>query len=401
MEQKDFDALMGKINTEVKDVVQTEVEAAVNGLMTPDIFGAKMEALGLKENAFADLKEAVEKQGIQMKQLFEKKENKKELGELLQEKAADLKDLATGTKSRLKLNLKTDVTRASVTNHTLAMRLPDVGQLAYQATVIPSLFRQAQVSPNSNGVIRYVDQLAATRNADSVAEAAVKPESALTWQEYTLNVEKIADTIPVTMEAFNDVNFIESEIRRLLEVNIAIKRDNLFWNGDGISPNIKGVYTSAPEYVAAASGITGANIYDLIIKMSESITTGRRGKGYRPNYALMNAVDINKLRLTKDSQNNYIIPPFASQDGMQVAGIQIIESNSVTANTMLVGDFNYGTRYVLDSLMLDMGWIDKQFVENMMTLRAEVREALLVRTVDANAFAKETDIAAALVTLAS
>ena len=53
----------------------------------------------------------------------------------------------------------------------------------------------------------------------------------------------------------------------------------------------------------------------------------------------------------------------------------------------------------LKSHKVDMGWIDKQFVENMMTLRAERRLGLLIRDVDADAFAKSTDITADLSTL--
>jgi hypothetical protein len=86
---------------------------------------------------------------------------------------------------------------------------------------------------------------------------------------------------------------------------------------------------------------------------------------------------------------------------MNVNGIRVIPSAAVTANTMVVGDFNFATIYNLGGITLDMGWIDKQFVENMMTLRAERRLGMLVRTAHTDAFRKVTSVSAALTTLAT
>ncbi len=104
-----------------------------------------------------------------------------------------------------------------------------------------------------------------------------------------------------------------------------------------------------------------------------------------------------------DSENNYVRPPFVTtpQGIVNVNGINIVISNSVSDDTMLVGDFTFATLYNLGGLTLDFGFIDKQFVQNTITLRAEERMGMLVRTAHTDAFAKETGIAAALVTLAS
>jgi HK97 family phage major capsid protein len=392
------------MSEEIKTILKEELEDFKKNLptyATPEDVENKISAIEERFDGVAtkediqELKDIAEAQGLEMQKLNEKEVEPKTIKDLLIEKKSELQALKSGSG---KVSFKTDVTRASVTNHTLAMRLPGAGQLARQRNVIAPLFAQGTVGPNSNGVVRYVDQAAITNSAAPVAEAAQKPESAITWQEYTLPIEKYADTIPVTMEALDDVDFMESEINNLLLRNLADIKDNALWDGSGVTPNVTGIYTAADEYVAAASGITDANIYDLIVKMQESIVGGT---SYMPNYAIMNIADINAMRLHKDANNNYIIPPFAGPDGTSVGGIQIIASNSVTADTMLVGDFDFATLYSLGGLSLDVGWIDKQFVENMVTVRAEERFGLLTRTVHTNAFAKETGIAAALVTLAT
>jgi HK97 family phage major capsid protein len=393
--------MINALNDELKAFKENLPEYATQEDLTNKLASIQEQVnnLGIKED-LSSIQDAVEKQGLALQKIqSEQPKADKKLGDYLAEKSDDLAKLAKGDINNISMTLKTTAVRASVTDHTLAMRLPDVGQLDRQQNVLAPLFRQGRVGANSNGVIRYVDQASITNNAAATAEGVQKPESAITWQEYTLAIQKIADTIPVSMEMFNDVAFVESELRRLLEVNLAVKEDGYLWDGTGVAPQITGIYTAAPEYVAVASGITDASIYDLIVKMKESIVSG--SSKYRPNYAIMNIADINKMKLKKDGNNNYVMPPFVSQDGMVVDGIQIVESASVTADTMLVGDFNYATRYILDDITIKMGWIDKQFVQNTMTLLAEIREGLLVRNADADGFAKETGIAAALVTLAT
>lgn len=294
--------------------------------------------------------------------------------------------------------IKTDVTRASITNSTISMRLPDVGQLATQANRLAPLFAAGTISEGQGGVVRYIDQKAVTNAAAAVAENAEKPESAITWEEYTMALQKVAHNIPVTEEALTDIPFMASEINNMLLKYLEIKVDNYLWSGTGTAPQIKGVYTYADTYTPAAAGISDASIYDLIVKVHEDIVGATQ---YMPNYAVMNIADINKMRLKKDANDNYVLPPFVSQDGTQVAGMTIIASNSVTANTMLVGDFSFATLYRLGGVRLEIGRIANQFIENQVTIQAETRLGLLVRNAHTDAFRKVTSISAALTTLAS
>ncbi len=294
--------------------------------------------------------------------------------------------------------IKTDVQRSSITNSTISTRLLDVGQLATQANRIEPLFAVGTISEGQGGVVRYIDQTAVTSGAAAVAENATKPESAITWTEYTMALQKVAHNIPVTMEALSDISFMASEINNMLLKYLDIKVDGYLWNATGTPPQIKGIYTYADAYSASASAISDASIYDLIVKVQEDISGDT---AYVPNFAVMNIADINKMRLKKDDHNNYIMPPFVSQNGNQVAGITLVASSSVTANTMLVGDFSFATLFSLGGTTLEIGRIADQFIENQVTIQAERRLGLLVRNNHTDAFRKVTSISAVLITLAS
>lgn len=421
-QSKGLEELFGGIATKHKDLVKTEMEALVNtkGLYTEAQFAAKLETLGVKDKTITDMLASVQKHGEDIQKLFAPKADEvdpsKSLDKMFKDKEKEIKSLSQGLKTQgFQMTLsneqvKTLVQRSAVSASTMAMRLTEVGQLPYASSIFSSLFRHVTVSPDSNGVVRYMEQQAITRNAASVAEAGTKPESVMTWIERSATIEKIADSIPVTREAWNDVGFIRGELQTLLGINLELKEDLLLYSGDGISPNLKGIKTYSTAYdianvnAAFYQKVTDANIYDLGVVLRIAImngilgTTGKQSK-YAPNIAVMNPVDIGRMKLAKAADGHYILPPFIAANGMVVDGVVIKESATVTPNTMIIGDFRYGTVYDLEGVTVDMGYVNDQFIKNQTTLLAEKREMLLVKNVDVDAFLKVDDIDAAVASI--
>lgn len=419
MNEQEIQKLLSDVADKHKAAISNEVKSAIHATLIDKQFADDQlkkfksicEEQGLKADTVKNLEEAIQKQGEELRKLSANIEQKTETVESIIEKNADkIKAIAKdGQRAAFKLELpakvvnKTQVTRAGVSGSTMAMRLPDVGQLAYRGLKMSGLFRHAPVDASSNGVIRFYDQNAVTRAAANTAEGATKPESALSWIERLVKVEKIADSIPVTKEAWNDVYFIQEEINRLLNLNLAIKEDQQLWGGSGSTPEISGVYTTALTNGAfdgtTATKVASANIFDLIASMKVAIMNatnadGSKGKQskYDPNVVVMNPSDILSLRLQKDSFGRYLFP----FDIAGLYGMEIIESSIVTADTLLVGDTRYGTIYDLEGVTLEMGYINDQFVKNAMTLLAEKRETLLIRNVDADGFLACSGVAAAV-----
>lgn len=297
------------------------------------------------------------------------------------------------------VTIKTNYLRTSVTSSTQAQRLDGYGLIGYKNAVVYDLFPKVTVGPESNGTIRYIDQSTATRNAAAVAEAGTFPESAVVWTEYTLTLEKIGDTIPISEEAVKDTARLAGEVEKFLKLNVDLKVNTDLTVGSGTTPTIKGVYTYAPTYTAAASGIAGASIYDLAVKMKETIMTSYNGK-YLPNFIMMNTADINKMKLKKDVNQQYVMPPFANGVA-EVDGLMVIENNDMAANTCVIGDSRYATIYEVEGYSLSVGYSGTQFASDLMTLKARRRLALLIRTADQTGFLKCTSISAALTTLAT
>jgi hypothetical protein len=410
-EQKELEKLFKKNGEEAKAFIETEVKELAKGLMSTTDFESKMTTLGLTDGAIKELTAAVKAQGEKLREIESNKNDKapqKSIEDIVKEKAVEIKSLVSASQNtEVKLIIpatnKAVVTRAGLSNSTLGMFLPDVGQAPTINTVIRNLFRQASISPNSNGVIRYIDQNVITRGAAFVAEGTTKPESAISWIQRSLELQKIADSIPVTKEAWADIDFIQSEIRQLLEVNIKIKEDDALYDGTGVAPQITGIYTYAPVFDAAAYAANalmpkteGANLYDLIAVLRAVIMLDQ-GSKYDPRTVLMNPMDILRYKLLKATDGHYLIPPFVSSDGKVIDGMNVVESSQVTANTLVIGDFRYGTVYDDgQGIEVTMGWINDDFIKNQWRILAEERLALLVRNINLPAFRKVTSITAAI-----
>ena len=290
--------------------------------------------------------------------------------------------------------------RSDISGDTNAMRIPGIGQIQRRQPFLRSLFSSGQVSANNHGVIRYTDQAAITSGATNISEQAAYPQtSQITWIERNLPIEKIGDSIKISREMMDDVDYVMSEIETFLMTNIDLQIDAQLLSGNGTTPQLKGMASMATAFTAAsafANEIQDANYFDLIAIIAAQIMYGT---SYVPNGVLMNPYDAVKMKLKKDSLNNYIIPAFivpTPGGNITVDGMRIVENSGVEANTLYVGDFTRGTVYSSNSLQLEFGYENDDFTKDLVTLKGRERLALLIRNVNSGAFNKVTSISDAI-----
>lgn len=379
MEEKDIQLLVEKVQAGVKIKLE-DFETA-------------------SKDQIAILEKAIETQGIALRQLEAKGEQSKETIEsLLTSKNDELQQaIKEGKKFELhikgELIEKANVTTASVVNNTAAMRSGTIGELAFGSTNLEQAFQTETVSPTDMGVYRYIDQTSATRSAAFTAEGVALPESAIAWAEYSVPLEEIGDTIPVSKRSLNRISYVNAQVQKLLQNNMAIATNLALWSGSGVTPAIKGIYTYAPAFVTA--GYTGetaklATLDDLCLILASRIATGKQSK-YMPNVVFLNPRDVNRIRLAKDTQGRKLY----DYNGT-IGGLKVVENSAITYNTCVLGDDRYATLLAESGVKIEIGEIDKQFVQSMVTLKATRSMALLVRTADVDGWLKVTDINAAI-----
>lgn len=381
---------MAKLEKELIDKADKTIEAKIEEL--------KAEMNKSNVDQLASLQKALETQGLAIKDMMSKgsKAEAKTLADQLEANKEVIKGFATGATKSL-------VVRADVTDNDNAYDLPEIGQLDVAVRNAYAIFPKLRISDsNDNGVIRYYDwdEDTSVRAAAMVAEGAAFPSSTAKWKRYTMDIEKIGDSIGYADEMVEDSQMFAAELGMFIDTNVKIVENNQIVNGDGTGNNLTGLVTSVPAYTPVASGITDASIYDLGVVVKADISKLTGGK-YNVDFALMNLVDIQKYKLKKDANNNYIMPPFYDASGNRIDGMFVIEDNTVTANTMIVGDRKFARIYEKTGYEMTRGMVNNQFLEDEETMKVRKRLAFLIRNCDKSGFRKVTDIDAALVTLAS
>ena len=379
------------------DQYKNELEASNKAELKAELSAENKKEL---EKATDELKEFMSTEiGKQLLEVTSKGSEKVEtLAEQIKEKKEEIKSIIKGNKN-VEVVVKADTLRASIANNTEAVRLNDIGQLGVKRRALYDFFTKIPVGDgNHNGTIAYIDwdESTTVRAAAAVAEGVAFPESTAKFAEYTKKLQKIGDTLPVSEEFGEDEVLAAAELRNFLNVNVSTIIDNKIAVGAGGASDIEGLYTAAPTYTPVASGITDANIKDLVRKMRTAIVK-TRGSKYQPNFVAANSDTIDRYFLKKDANNNYM---FDSETGM-IAGLAVVEDNNLADNTLVVGDGRFGRIYEKSGIVLSEGMSGTQFVEDMKTIKARARLLFLIREVDKTGFLKSTDITANLATLAT
>jgi HK97 family phage major capsid protein len=363
-----------------------------------------------KPELLDELKSALETQGLEITKLkMGGGETKvKTIRELLVEKSVEIKNLFDrGDKFKMSLDLKnTNSTRASITTDKLGQTLTDIGQLKSKRLTIADLFAQFPMSPDSHGVIHYTDQSTATRNAAARTEGNLAGSSVLAWTGYTANLREISDSIPVSKEILRDITLMEAEVRNFIVNNLLLKENLDLLTGDGNAPDLKGINAYATAFDAAAyvaaSGYQpkDASLYDLIVVMANEIMKDSK---YMVDTVICHPTDILSMKLKKDANNNYILPPFSIMSGdgsLSIDNIKVIPSADQTVNTCIIGDFSKARRYFNGQIELEWGYdLTGDFSKRIMTLVGNLSELLLVRTAETTAFLRSSAIATDITTI--
>jgi len=376
------------------------LSAKVEGYKAQDVevstLKAEIEALKGKETIEKSVFENLQEQVNQLKEM-KVTTTVKTIVEEIKENKEVLKSIAKG--GNAEVVLKADTLRASIATNPHVALVDGIGQLQRKKRSLYELFRKIPVGAgNHNGTIAYVDWDEATtvKAAASVAEGVAFAESTAKFKGYTLALQKIGDSLPVSEEFFNDEMMAAAELELFLDANVLDKVASQIVVGDNTGTNLKGLITSSPAYTAVASGIADANIYDLIAKVSEDITSVGGAK-YQPDFVAMNIADINKLKLKKDSTYNYVF----NFNDPRIGALNIVEDNNVTANTLYLGDSRFARIYEMGGVVVSKGYNGTDFAEDMLTLKARKRLAFLIREADKTGFRKVASISAALTTLAT
>ena len=234
--------------------------------------------------------------------------------------------------------------------------------IKYPKNYILEILTNTQVS-RVPGFITKRKQKSKDGAAAVVAEGALKPLVSYVFEDVQYKPFKVAAHMEMTDELEFNYEQLYLAIIALFERDVLID-----WQKELLA---KFILTATP-YVATPldDTITNPNVYDavgaLILQLQALEAT--------PDTIWMNPADLWKINLTKDSEGQYVIPPF-SVDGMNFAGLRLMTSIAINAGKLLIGDSS-AWREQHSDYRLRIGYINDQLIKNKQTIVGEVESLL-------------------------
>lgn len=247
--------------------------------------------------------------------------------------------------------------------------------------------------PGSNP-LSWVERNVHTQGADPeivanptpVAESATKPQLGYQWVEGKVTAETIAAFIPVTKQAIFNYTMLDQEVRFELMRRLAYILQGQIINGDGNTPNLKGINTYAQTFAAGsfAASIASANEYDVLVAAATQVL----GQNFVPTAALVSHVARGRMSMAKGSNGQYVMPPFSTADGLNVYGLKVLGTNEMTAEQFLVMDPTKSLFNWVENIAVEVGLVNDQFIKNQYTLRGELQGMHRIKEHEKLAFVK-------------
>lgn len=272
-----------------------------------------------------------------------------------------------------------------------------IGKLPYRRPVIKSLFPTRNTSKE---YVKYTDQDTVVRDAKNiVACAETTHDSKVTWIVTDMQIKKIRDFVDVCLDMMDDYDFIEGEIRDLININVMLKVDEQLLLGDGTGNNLNSIDSNSVAFAAGtyASAVQSATLIDLIVVCGGLISDAGQNNMFVADTALMNPADALLMKLEKDANNNYLIPNFVTSEGVDIGAIRVVTTPLVTANTMYVFDSTKGLIYQRRNNLIEFGFENNNnFEHEVVTVKGYERLNFRVKNADFGSFLKVADIANAI-----
>ncbi|WP_457812042.1 phage major capsid protein [Sinorhizobium meliloti] len=365
-----------KTMNQVKEIAEKALAEAAKGVGMTDDLKEKADESLLKMNSLteqvAEIEQKLARGG------GNKTTAEKTIGEQFVEDQW-VKDWAQSSPSKGKADVRFKATITSATTDTAGAagaavettRLPGILALPQRRLTVRDLISPGRMDGNA---LEYVRETGFTNSAAPVAETAAKPESDLKFDLVTTSAKVIAHWMKASRQILDDFSQLRSIIDQRLLYGLAYVEEGQLLNGDGTGQNLHGIIPQATAYAAAftpsaATAIDTLRLAQLQAALAEYPATGH----------VLNPTDWARIELTKDTTGRYIIGVPQGTIGPTLWGLPVVATQAIAVDKFLTGAFRLGAQ-LFDrwDARVEAGFVNDDFIKNLVTILAEERLALAV-----------------------
>lgn len=250
-------------------------------------------------------------------------------------------------------------------------RLPGILELAQRRMTVRDLISQGRMDGNS---LEYVQETGFNNNAAPVAEGALKPSSDLQFSLVSTSAKVIAHWMKASRQILSDFSQLRSIIDQRLLYGLEFVEEQQLLNGDGTGQNLHGIMPQADAYAAPITIAAATAIDTLRLAALQAEIALFPATGY-----VLNPADWGGIELLKDTTGRYIIGNPQGTLSPTLWGKPVVTTPAMAAGDFLTGAFKLGAQ-VFDrwDARVEVGYVDDDFIRNLVTVLAEERLALAV-----------------------
>lgn len=247
----------------------------------------------------------------------------------------------------------------------------------FREFMIRSIFRQLTTASDT---VEYTRITTKTNAAAPVLEATATSgtsgaaaESALAFEVVTTNVESVSHWIPATKRAFADAGQLKGIIDAFLIDGLEDKVETQLLNGDGTSPNLRGVINQSGVQTKIIS--TTLDLDETLAMIALVRTVGRRSANFLAVHP--DLFWTSDLAYKKDGQGHYLLlDPTRSVDVINLWGLQTKVTDAVPSASPIVGDGRWGAVWDREQSSLSASDShDNFFIRKMVAILGDTRLA--------------------------
>ncbi|MGA9222353.1 MAG: phage major capsid protein [Pseudomonas graminis] len=228
-----------------------------------------------------------------------------------------------------------------------------------------------------SNAVEYVRETGFTNNAAVVGEGMAKPYSELKFELQNANVRTIAHLFKGSRQILDDASALQSYIDARARYGLMLAEEAQLLYGNGTGNNVKGIIPQAQAYappagiqVQAIQRIDRIRLALLQAQLAEFPSSG----------IVLNPIDWAAIELLKDGEGRYIIGKPQEGTAPRLWNLPVVETQALVQDQFLVGAFSLAAQ-IYDRMGIEVlvsTENDKDFENNMVTIRAEERLAFAV-----------------------
>lgn len=268
-----------------------------------------------------------------------------------------------------------------------------LNEMPYAPMGIMDVLKFQNINGNNHHFIRQTLRI---NNAKALLESITappanynqtKPVNEYGWTLFKTYVMTYAATVIMSDEFQEDVQSIADAIRDQLgiDVNRAFAQSLATGVNTQAAPDITGLFNlagvntrihqGAASFTAPLTGTPSASLAgdDVRVTLERSVLDLQRW-GFSPDYILMPYGIYDQMAFLLDNDNR---KRYTDAELGTIRGAKVVMGTEVPATKAMTGDFNMAVRGLnRTALIIDIGYVNDQFVKDQFTLRARRRGGL-------------------------